>query len=552
TQANDLQGPGLPLTLFFNPLNKNDSGYGRGWNLQLSQYDIDSKIVTVHSGESFAVTGPVDGQVGLGMSEKKIDSFHFEELGADTFRLVHRSGLVEILERQPGSTLAMPTKVYSEKGHGITLAYTVVNRAPRLTSIRDQSREIFSITREGFRVPERPEVKEIIRLVLNPGASGSSRVEYQLEVDHNLLVTSVRLPTANAVKDVKYGKHGKRAMYGLNAEEKAYPYWRLHYTEIDGYYCIDKVRTPLGAYETVSYSAPGKGHDIPRSLETLPRVLKHVIDPRSGQPKTEVNYDYRLSNDASSSIGYVAGNNFLGAGLDLEHEDTRLDYLYRYPGDYLYGSIETRVSGMITRTVERRFNRFHLLVLERTQQVQPEDGRTVTYTHDTTTTYKISNGHFWEQAAYCQLPLDTLDRWTKSPGNRREQTTVKRDYYADGNLKEQTEATGVRTAYVWYSAAGEGDDCPKDAEGFCRHLKSTTTHPDPQARHGSAKALYQHHFYQQGDPLTAAGDKVRKWHRVADENLYEGTSNAGALLQTTGYQYFDVPADGKLHGRVTE
>ncbi|UVL17900.1 hypothetical protein LOY44_18070 [Pseudomonas sp. B21-044] len=91
TQANDLQGPGLPLTLFFNPLNKNDSGYGRGWNLQLSQYDIDSKIVTVHSGESFAVTGPVDGQVGLGMSEKKIDSFHFEELGADTFRLVHRS-----------------------------------------------------------------------------------------------------------------------------------------------------------------------------------------------------------------------------------------------------------------------------------------------------------------------------------------------------------------------------------------------------------------------------------------------------------------------------
>jgi RHS repeat-associated protein len=39
---------------------------------------------------------------------------------------------------------------------------------------------------------------------------------------------------------------------------------------------------------------------------------------------------------------------------------------------------------------------------------------------------------------------------------------------------------------------------------------------------------------------------------MADENLYEGTSNAGTLLQATEYQYFDAPADGKLHGRVKE
>ncbi|QXH55340.1 RHS repeat domain-containing protein [Pseudomonas maumuensis] len=533
TQANFLQGPGLPLTLFFNPLNRNDSGYGRGWNLQLSQYDTDSKIVNVHSGESFAVTGPVSGQPGLGMSEKKIDNFHLEEAGADTFRLAHRSGLVEILTLQRGTTLAMPTKVYSDKGHGITLAYEVVAGAPRLTSIRDERRKIFSFERKAASVPGRPEVKEIISLVLNPDASGSSRVEYQMELDQNQRVTSVRLPTAN------------------DAEQKVYPYWRLSYTQIDGYHCIDKVRTPLGARETLSYSAPGKGHVIPKSTATLPRVVKHEIDPRSGQPKIVTSYDYGLSSDAGG--GYKIGNNFLGAGLDLNNPDTRLDYLYRYTAAYLYGSIETQVSGSITRTVERRFNRFHLLELERTRQQQQEDGRTVSYTHDTTTTYKISNGYFEQQAAYCQLPEDTLNHWVKSPGSEREETTTRRRYHNDGNLKEETQATGVRVAYEWYSADGEGSDCPKDAEGFNRHLKSTTTHPDPQAKYGKALATYQHHRYEQGEPLDTADSKhVKKWHRVKNDNLYEGTNNRGTLLQAGDYLYHDEPADGLLHGRVKE
>lgn len=101
-----------------------------------------------------------------------------------------------VVKLQPGTTLAMPAEVYSEKGHKITLDYQVVGGTPRLTSIRDQSRRLFSLVRESFSVPERPLVKEVIRLVLNPDASDSSRVEYQMELDQNLRVTSVRLPTA--------------------------------------------------------------------------------------------------------------------------------------------------------------------------------------------------------------------------------------------------------------------------------------------------------------------------------------------------------------------
>ncbi|WP_139146077.1 hypothetical protein, partial [Pseudomonas lundensis] len=40
--ANQLSGPVVPLQLSFNALNVQDSGFGKGWNLQLSQFDPGS------------------------------------------------------------------------------------------------------------------------------------------------------------------------------------------------------------------------------------------------------------------------------------------------------------------------------------------------------------------------------------------------------------------------------------------------------------------------------------------------------------------------------
>ncbi|MGO4325375.1 hypothetical protein, partial [Pseudomonas sp. KB_12] len=96
-KTNHLQGPGVPLNLAYNPLNRQDSGYGYGWNLQLSQYTPGNQILSLSTGETFKVTGSdsVSGQ--LVMKEKKLDSFHFHQ-DEDHYRVVHKSGLVEILE----------------------------------------------------------------------------------------------------------------------------------------------------------------------------------------------------------------------------------------------------------------------------------------------------------------------------------------------------------------------------------------------------------------------------------------------------------------------
>lgn len=68
-KANNLAGPVVPLMLMFSPLNLRDSGFGQGWSLQLTEFDLVTQVLSLSSGETFRVTGKgPDGQ--LTMSEK--------------------------------------------------------------------------------------------------------------------------------------------------------------------------------------------------------------------------------------------------------------------------------------------------------------------------------------------------------------------------------------------------------------------------------------------------------------------------------------------------
>ena len=47
-QSNQLRGPGLPLSLGFSTLNREDRGYGTGWTLQLSECPEHPGTVALH------------------------------------------------------------------------------------------------------------------------------------------------------------------------------------------------------------------------------------------------------------------------------------------------------------------------------------------------------------------------------------------------------------------------------------------------------------------------------------------------------------------------
>lgn len=210
--ANDLQGPELPLSLNFNPLNESNAGFGIGWSLKLSRYDLDSGVLDLHTGDSFAIAdnGPNEPVV---VHERKFDSFHVANISNDKgkrYRIAHKAGLVELLEPlKAAPRVCLPTRVMTPSGHGITLAYD--DSKGRLASIHDDSGlTLLTVTFNGDH--------EAV-LDLHPGTE--AHVSFTLALEGEELRTLV-MPTTD--------QHS----------------WTFDYTSYGSLRCLQKLVNPLG------------------------------------------------------------------------------------------------------------------------------------------------------------------------------------------------------------------------------------------------------------------------------------------------------------------
>ncbi|POD72853.1 RHS repeat-associated core domain-containing protein [Pseudomonas syringae group genomosp. 3] len=501
-KSNGLRGPVVPLVLSYNPLNVQDSGFGLGWNLQLSQYDPGTRIVSLGSGETFKVEGSLGDQ--LWMPEKKLDSFHFYKQDDTRYRVVHKSGQVEELEvlGSLGNRIALPVRIYSPEGHGITLHYASFGAYQMLSEVVDDDGQvILTITRDSTSV----------RLLLY-GAPKADAEFVMILSGSNRNVARIELPTANKAS------------------------WRFTYSIIRGHSCIASVDTPVGGHEDVFYQDSGHQFPLSAGREPLPRVTRHLTTPGFLQPEVDVRYAYKDS----------AGRerNFLGAGLDIAWEDNGLDNLYRYLGaaPYLYSSTETlRVNDVDVRSIERVFNQFHLLALETTRQnlsILEVDTR-----------YYIEEGKpFDQQPNYCQLPKEVRTTWRLSPDGSVPRTEiVSSDYDSYGNLLAQTQANGVTETSEWYSVSGE-DGCPPDPDGFVRTLKAKSVVP-AQSDYGHALVLVTRYRYKALPALAGSGQNL--WLAAESETLLQQTTDGEKELQQTTYTYIeDNPYDAFQYGRI--
>ncbi|UVM60032.1 RHS repeat-associated core domain-containing protein [Pseudomonas sp. B21-010] len=521
-KTNHLQGPGVPLNLAYNPLNRQDSGYGYGWNLQLSQYTPGNQILSLSTGETFKVTGSdsVSGQ--LVMKEKKLDSFHFHQ-DEDHYRVVHKSGLVEILEVM-GSTqnrVALPVEIRSPTGHKVTLGYTLFGGANYILAwVKDDSDQtLLTIERQSTSV----------EVLLQPfaGPDGTPLARFFMTLGgSDKYVTRITLPTENEAS------------------------WRFGYNLIRDHLCVTWVETPAGGREEMFYQ--DAGHQFPEGSgrAPLPRVTRHLTVPGFGQPEIDVRYTYKLFDSDTET-------NFLGYGLRLSWDDDGLDNLYKYIGTYEYGSIETlgvlddsEPQERAVRIIERKFNQFHLLTHETT--TQNNNVKTVE------TTYSLTpNVEFDRQPNDCQLPRNVRTSWSllNNPSRRRSET-VSNTYDTHGNLRVRTLANGVIETNVWYPASG-GDGCPADPEGFVRNLKEQTVAPAPSPN-GQAPMLCTRYRYK---GLPELGDSLpeecppqdlllKQWLTVENQTLVQlGTTEIE--LERTLFEHVDDRTDAFLHGRVS-
>lgn len=488
-KANALAGPDVPLRLDFSPLNTVDSGYGLGWNLRLSQFTPNDHMLALSTGESYKVTGDAaDGEPPI--KEKKLDSFRFFKDDEDTWRVVHRSGLVETLKAigTGSNRIALPRWIHGPSGHSVELTYASFNGIQRLASVADASGELLRITRAATSV----------KMLLPPfDDQPLSRFEMKLTGG---LVTEIVLPVPEQAS------------------------WRFRYEVIRGLTCVREVSTPLGGREYIDYN--DAGHSYPDSAQrpNLPRVTDHRIDPGSEQPLLVTHYDY-------------SNENFLGNGANISWEDDGLDQLYKVDHTYDYTStVSHLLDGKPVREVKRTFNRFHLMTEEVTVQG--------TCLKRIKTEYHQGDVPFDDQPAIFQLPRTVETSWeVVGDATRVRRETVETDFDMHGNPTLEVQASGVRTSSLYYEAAGE-DGCPPDPDGFVRHIKEQTVTP-ASGGEGDAPVLTTHYRYRELPPL--AGSAKNPWLLLINEEL----SDRGTPLQQVHHEYFDQPADMLLHGRLS-
>ncbi|WP_440809839.1 RHS repeat-associated core domain-containing protein [Pseudomonas syringae] len=517
-QSNDLRGPGFNLDLSYSQLNSIDSGYGLGWNLQLSQYNPGTHILSLSTGETFCIDGTrevscLDGtrRTELTMSEKKLDTFHFYELDATHYRVAHKSGLVEILEvhYSGNNKMAWPVQIIAASGHGIRLKHSPFNSTRfMLDSITDDLGDaLLQITRSGTS----------INLAMHPsaGPEGKPLALFVMKLStSDKIVSSIVLPT------------------GDNPETNAS--WRFEYQLKEGNQrCIKSVDTPSGSHEDIFYL--DAGHPFPSGANRvrIPRVTRHIVNPGLEQATIDVRYTYL--------DGQQRQRNFLGAGLSIKWDDDGLDNLYKYLQDYDYVCTESLwVDEKPVRSIERTFNRFHL----QTREVTAQNGHQKTVT----TAYNyIAGVHYAEQPADCQLPRETVTSWQllNEPARTRSET-VTDTYDNQGNVLVHLRADGIEEISSWYPA-GASDGCPADAEGFVCRLREKIIKPAASMQAGATTLSTRYRYASIG---TLTGSEASYWIVPESETLVQIDGDTEVELQQIRIELIDNPADPFAHGRT--
>lgn len=495
-KANNLTGPVVPLVLIFNPLNLRDSGFGQGWSLQLTEFNLVTRVLSLSSGETFRVTGKdPDGQ--LTMEEKKLDNFHIYEEG-DEYRIVYKSGGTEILKVY-GST-ALPVYMYSAEGRRVVLDYVPYLADYRLNTVKDESDiTLLLFTSDGITVS--------MQAYPYSSEAGGALAVYTLFHNQSQSTTALTLPTEDGAR------------------------WLFTYADKLGFNCICRVETPTGGLEVIEYGDGGHKHPDP-TASNLPRATLHSADPGCGQPIVTTEYRYDLPNQATQ-------NNFLGFGASgLNWDPTGIDNLYQVI-NYDYSTVERLLNGEDeVRRVQRTFNSFHLLVKEETYQNESVMRVTTTY-------HALADTIFVSQPLNFQLPASVETRWEKKGSSRSE--IVKTTYDKYGNLIEEIGADGVTKRSTYYLAEG-GDGCPKDPEGFVRSVKDTTVIPASGASDVAQQLTTAYRYTSFGALNAARAD----WLAVESESLFEVNNKVEKLLHKVTYNYNNDVTQPLVFGRIKQ
>lgn len=512
--ANSGTGPNLAPELTYNSMSGGDVGYGEGWDLDVTRfvehaYPEGGGALSLSTGEQFTVDG-IDN-----ISEKKLDTFHFHKDGEGRFRIVHRTGVVEVLESmgEGNQRVALPTRIYAPTGQWIELKYASNPHAPGwfcLTEVRDG----------------------------HPDDPGKGRRLLKVEYNGNTVFTLH--PDAEDVRASQELRFKGRQLQYVVMPDKTQ--WEFAYQTVHGQTCVNKVIWPAGAIEHVEYGVDGDpGHALPGVDKKLPRVKRHRLLPGHGQPEMRTDYDY-------------SAENYMGNGGGITWRNNGRDNLYDIvdPGYSYWCTTTQRCEGQADRIVTTEYDRFHRTTMEKRVQ-----GKKVTRSE---ATYHGKFGDpFDKQSPNFLTPNTATTTWQmEEDANKKRSEVITTEYDPDGNLVKEIRADGSYTELEYFDAKGEPGRCPPEPNGFRKHVKRQTVYPSsldkvvkgaiPLCTDFTYKALG---ILKSRAELPEYGKIASTWLAIEQEELSDA-SNPQALrrLSTVKRSYYDSPGDAQLHGRM--
>jgi hypothetical protein len=142
--ANNLSGPTIPLVLGFNAFQHDDLGFGKGWGLQLSNFNRQTGKLSLSNGSSYMAKVSTSN---FTLEDKKVKDLKTSRSGRNLL-IEHKSGILEVLS-SPSSTSDewLVSKIYSAEGRVIYFDYGTVAGRRTLQVIRDEGRRLITLDR---------------------------------------------------------------------------------------------------------------------------------------------------------------------------------------------------------------------------------------------------------------------------------------------------------------------------------------------------------------------------------------------------------------------
>ncbi|KAK6513563.1 hypothetical protein TWF506_008002 [Arthrobotrys conoides] len=469
------------LKLQHDMLNFVNTGWGKGWSLNISSYDHGpGKTLRSYTGEHYKANENSSGSIDL--IDQKLKAFKFVKRDGKYY-IIYKTGRIEVLENDNNRfPVSLPFKIHGPNGRALSLVWSYTagsNQPPQLTGVFDGTVQLVRINYSA----------SVVNVIHAPGSTEEATFVYKI-VNDNL--AEIDFPGVS-------------------------PAWKLSYANIGTFSCISETRNPLGMIEKVVYRQAG--HKLPPGApyQTIPYVTEHTQDPGAQQSKITTSYSF-------------SDHNFLGYGSGLNWQNVG-DNLYHAPGTYRY-SVTSQVVGGPTTIFT--YNKFHLTYsLEKTLLTKKT---THLYTY-----YANQSTDLQSQPPQYQLPKQmdiTFEDSSSLPAKSRKET-YQQEFDEWGNPTLEVLPTGVKIQRTYFPESGDGANCPPDPYGFRRSLKEERIVP-PSKTNGEPSRGRSYTYTS--IPVIFEPRDLHPYHLV-QQRSYQFSDNS--LYEKRIPEYFNDPNDWK-------